>query len=453
MKKLVVMCAPFSTRSGYGDHARSIYYSIMDRDDIDIKCLDVRWGTTPRNHLNPKVPRHKKLLDCFVDFEELKEQPDVYIDIRIPNEFANPGKFNIGITAGVETDVVSPEFLAGMNNMNLNIVPSRFTAMTFSKCTYDQVEDMPDGQKQKTGDIKLDKPIEVLFEGADTDVYHPMDKYEIKSDFTNELTELIKEDFAYLHVGQWTKGEFGEDRKNIPLMIKCFLETFSNISNPPALVLKISGANFSILDNHQTVKGLNEIKEKFLQVESIPNIYLVHGDLTIQEMAILYNHPKIRAFITCTHGEGFGRPMLEASCCDLPVIASKWSGHMDFLTDSDSLLINGFLKEVPKSALWKPIIVEPGKWFNVNEADVKRKLRTFYKKHRLIEKKARRLGKNNRRKYSLNEMAKKFNKILDHVLTSIPSPVNLKLPKLKKVSSEKSKSQTTIKLPKLKKVT
>ena len=453
MKKLVVMCAPFSTRSGYGDHARSIYYSIMDRDDIDIKCLDVRWGTTPRNHLNPKVPRHKKLLDCFVDFEELKEQPDVYIDIRIPNEFANPGKFNIGITAGVETDVVSPEFLAGMNNMNLNIVPSTFTAATFGKCTYDQVEDMPDGQKQKTGDIKLDKPIEVLFEGADTDVYHPMDKYEIKSDFTNELTELIKEDFAYLHVGQWTKGNFGEDRKNIPLMIKCFLETFSNISNPPALVLKISGANFSVLDKHQTVKGLNEIKEKFSQVESLPNIYLVHGDLTIQEMAILYNHPKIRAFITCTHGEGFGRPMLEASCCDLPVIASKWSGHMDFLTDSDSLLINGFLKEVPKSALWKPIIVKPGKWFNVNEADVKRKLRTFYKKHKLIEKKARRLGRNNRRKYSLNKMAEKFNIILDNVLASIPSSVNLKLPKLKKVGSEKSKSQTTIKLPKLKKAT
>ena len=453
MKKIVVMCAPFSTRSGYGDHARSIYYSIMDRDDIDIKCLDVRWGTTPRNHLNPEVPRHKKLLDCFVDPEQLKQQPDVYIDIRIPNEFANPGKFNIGITAGVETDVVSPEFLAGMNNMNLNIVPSTFTADTFKKCTYDQVEDMPGGQKQKTGDVKLDKPIEVLFEGVDTDVYYPMDKYKIKSDFTNELTELIKEDFAYLHVGQWTKGAFGEDRKNIPLMIKCFFETFSNMSNPPALVLKVSGANFSVLDKHQTVKGLNTIKEKFSQVESLPNVYLIHGDLTIQEMAILYNHPKIRAFITCTHGEGFGRPMLEASCCDLPVIASKWSGHMDFLTDSDSLLINGFLKEVPKSALWKPIIVEPGKWFNVNETDVKRKLRTFYKKHKLIDRKAKRLGKNNRRKYSLNEMAKKFNKILDDVLVSIPSPVNLKLPKLKKVGSEKSKSQTTIKLPKLKKVT
>ena len=136
----------------------------------------------------------------------------------------------------------------------------------------------------------------------------------------------------------------------------------------------------------------------------IPNIYLIHGDFTIEEMSTLYNHPKIGAFITCTHGEGFGRPMLEASCCALPVIASKWSGHMDFLTDSESMLIDGFLKEVPKSALWKDIIVEPSKWVDVNEADVVRKIRTFHKKRKLIQKKATRLGKKNRREKSLKAM-------------------------------------------------
>ena len=165
------MCAPFNTRSGYGDHARSIFYSIMDRDDLDIKCLDVKWGTTPRNHLNPEVPRHKKLLDTFVRPDKLNQQPDVYIDIRIPNEFQNPAKFNIGITAGVETDVVSPEFLSGMNLMNLNIVPSRFTAETFKKCSYDQMQDAPDGQKQKVGENKVEKPVEVLFEGFDEDIF------------------------------------------------------------------------------------------------------------------------------------------------------------------------------------------------------------------------------------------------------------------------------------------
>ena len=191
MKKSVVMCAPFNTRSGYGDHARSFFYSIMDRDDIDIKCVDVRWGSTPRNHLNPDVPKHKRLLDTFINPQELNKQPDVYIDIRIPNEFQNPGKFNIGITAGVETDVVSPEFLMGCNNMNLMIVPSTFTAETFSRCNYDRMEDTPDGQKQKTGEIKLERPIQVLFEGADTGIYRPLNNSEIKSEFTDELTELI----------------------------------------------------------------------------------------------------------------------------------------------------------------------------------------------------------------------------------------------------------------------
>ena len=446
------MCAPFNTRSGYGDHARSIFYSIMDRDDIDIKCLDVKWGNTPRNHLNSEIPRHKKLLDTFVTPDKLNQQPDVYIDIRIPNEFQNPAKFNIGITAGVETDVVSPEFLVGMNLMNLDIVPSRFTAETFQKCNYDQMQDTPDGQKQKVGHIKLDKPIKVLFEGVDTDVYYPMDKHELKSEFTDELNELIKEDFAYLHVGQWGNGNYGEDRKNIPLMIKNFLKAFSNHPNPPALVLKTNGANFSILDKHDVVKKINKIKDGFSQIDSKPNIYLIHGDLTIQEMSVLYNHPKIKAFLTCTHGEGFGRPMLEASCCDLPVIATKWSGHLDFLSDKDSLLMSGFLKEVPKSMLWGKIIVEPSKWYNVNEADVVRKLRMFHKKHQLITKKAKRLGKKNRREFSLKAMAIEFNKILDDVLKQMPSSVSLKLPKLKKVGSKDDKP-ATIKLPKLKKVT
>ena len=454
MKKLVVMCAPFNTRSGYGDHARSFFYSIMDRDDIDIKCIDVRWGSTPRNHLNSDVPKHKRLLDVFVNPQKLDKQPDVYIDIRIPNEFQNPGKFNIGITAGVETDVVSPEFLMGCNNMNLMIVPSTFTAGTFSKCTYDQMQDMPDGQKQKTADIKLERPIQVLFEGADTDIYRPLNNSEIKSNFTDELNKLIKEDFAYLHVGQWTKGGFGEDRKNIALMIKCFIQAFANHPNPPALVLKTSGASFSILDKKDILGKIESVKKQFSQVDSIPSIYLIHGDLKVEEMAMLYNNPKIKVFLTCTHGEGFGRPTLEASCCGLPVIATKWSGHMDFLNDKESLLINGFLKEVPKSMLWESIIVEPSKWFNINESDAIRKIRMFYKKFKIINKKGKRLGKKNRQQFSLFKMAKEFNSILDDALNTIPSPVSLKLPKLKKVEkSDKSKSSHIIKLPKLKKIT
>ena len=451
MKRSVVMIAPFNTRSGYGDHARSIYYSIMDREDLDIKCLDVKWGSTPRNHLRPEVKRHQKLLSSFTTQDKITSQPDLLIDIRIPNEFMDGGKVNIGITAGVETNVVSPEFLAGMNKMSLNIVPSKFTADTFTKTSYDKMEDRPNGQKEKIGVIKNEKPIGVLFEGVDTDVYCPKQKHELERGLYNDLDKLIKEDFAYLHVGQWGQQGFGEDRKNIGVLIKSFLKAFSNIPNPPALVLKTNGANFSVLDKADIKKRIQHVKDMFEGVD-LPNIYLIHGDLTIEEMSTLYNHPKIAAFITCTHGEGFGRPMLEATCCDLPVIAPKWSGHMDFLTDAESMLIDGFLKPVPKSAIWKPIIVEPSKWFDVNEADVVRRVRTFHKKRKLIQKKATRLGKKNRREFSLTAMAIEFNKIIDQALQSVPQPVSLKLPKLKKVGGESSKP-AIIKLPKLKKVT
>ena len=451
MKRSVVMIAPFNTRSGYGDHARSIYYSIMDREDLDIKCLDVKWGSTPRNHLRPEVKRHQKLLSSFTTQDKITSQPDLLIDIRIPNEFMDGGKVNIGITAGVETNVVSPEFLAGMNKMSLNIVPSKFTADTFTKTSYDKMEDRPNGQKEKIGVIKNEKPIGVLFEGVDTDVYCPKQKHELEKGLYNDLDKLIKEDFAYLHVGQWGQQGFGEDRKNIGVLIKSFLKAFSNIPNPPALVLKTNGANFSVLDKADIKKRIQSVKDMFEGVD-LPNIYLIHGDLTIEEMSTLYNHPKIAAFITCTHGEGFGRPMLEATCCDLPVIAPKWSGHMDFLTDAESMLIDGFLKPVPKSALWKPIIVEPSKWFDVNEADVVRKIRTFHKKRKLIQKKATRLGRKNRREFSLTAMAIEFNKIIDQALQSVPQPVSLKLPKLKKIGGQSSQP-TKIKLPKLKKVT
>ena len=450
MKKQVLMCAPFNTRSGYGDHARSIFYSIMDREDLEIKCVDVRWGETPRNHLDPKIPKHKKLLDTFVDGKNL-QQPDIYIDIRIPNEFQTPGKINVGITAGVETDVVSPEFIQGCNKMTLTLTTSNFTMNTFKKCVYDQTKEV-NGQQQVIGSVKVDKPMGVLSEGIDTTIYKPI-KDAGKSDdqFKKEIYDMIDESFVYLFVGQWGKGGYGQDRKNISVMIKCFLQAFANQPNPPALLLKTNGANFSHLDKEDTIKKIQVEKDKFSSADSLPNIYLLHGDLTLEQMALLYNLPKVKAMLSCTHGEGFGRPLAEATCCDLPVIASGWSGQMDFLNGKQSTLIEGELKPIPKDLIWKPIIVEPGKWFNVNEVDVINKLRYFKKNHKKLKHQAKILGMNNRGKHSLDTMKREFNKILDNLLEQVPTNVSLKLPKLKKKTE--SKPPAKIKLPKLKKVT
>ena len=455
MKKQVLMCAPFNTRSGYGDHARSIFYSIMDRKDLEIKCVDVRWGSTPRNHLDPKNPKHKKLLDTFIDGKNIKVQPDIYIDIRIPNEFQTPAKVNIGITAGVEADICSAEFVLGCNKMNLNIVTSNFTKETFMRSVYDQVNDKT---KQSAGEVRISKPMEVLSEGIDTDIYKPIPDLGRSDDpFKKEIYDLVKENFVYLFVGQWGKGGYGQDRKNISVMIKCFLQAFANQPNPPALLLKTNGADFSILDRKETVDKIRKIRDQFKELDSLPNIYLLHGDLTIEQMALLYNLPKIKAMLSCTHGEGFGRPLAEATCCDLPVIASNWSGQLDFLNPKQSLMIEGELKPIPKALIWKPIIVEPGKWFSVNENDVVNKLRYFKQHHKKLKHQAKLLGMNNRSKFSLTTMAKNFNLAIDKVLSAIPEtpkPMSLKLPKLrKKTESKLPMKSAKIKLPKLKKVT
>ena len=107
MKKLMLICAPVTSRSGYGSHARDLVWSFIDSDKYDVKIQDVRWGDCPRNALNKDNTNDKQILDCILPQPQIDKQPDIYVDIRIPNEFETYGKFNIGITAGIETNAVS----------------------------------------------------------------------------------------------------------------------------------------------------------------------------------------------------------------------------------------------------------------------------------------------------------------------------------------------------------
>ena len=176
MKKFMLICAPVTSRSGYGDHARDLVTSFIEHDKYDIKIADVRWGDCPRNALDLNNEIHKKINDCIIiPNKPLEKQPDVYVDIRIPNEFQQVGKVNIGITAGIETTIVSAAWIDGCNKMDLIIVPSEHSKEGFANAVYDKLQNLPDGQQQKVGEIKLQKPIEVLFEGTDEEVYKPID--------------------------------------------------------------------------------------------------------------------------------------------------------------------------------------------------------------------------------------------------------------------------------------
>ncbi len=441
-KPLVLVTAPVATRSGYGSHSRDICRSLISMDKYNVKIFPVRWGTTPQNALNDADPNDKVIIDRLMVDVNLERQPDVHIHIVIPNEFQPVAKYNIGITAGIETTACPPEWIEGMNRMDLNIVPSNFTRETLQNMSFDRVDDK---SKEKIGELKVNKPIEVLFEGTDTNIFK---KTKV---FSKELTDKfskIKEDFCFLFVGHWLQGDLGNDRKDLGMLIKTFLETFKNMKDSPALLMKSSGATFSLIDKREMLDKIEDIK-KSVDAKVLPNIYLLHGDLTDDEMNELYNHPKVKSHVTFTHGEGFGRPLLEASISQKPVIAPNWSGHVDFLTKNLSVLLGGSMKKVSKQSFQKGIYVKDSYWFTVNYQMASKVLKNVFQNYKRFALNSAKQGTINKSKFSLNKMTEIFEKVLDDNVPEFPTEVKLKLPKLKKV---KDTEPPKITLPTLKKV-
>jgi len=451
MKKFMLICAPVTSRSGYGSHARDLVTSFINHDKYDIKIIDVRWGDCSRNALDKNNPNDKKILDCITDPNgQIKIQPDIYVDIRIPNEFQTIGKFNIGITAGVETTAVSGKWLESCNKMDLTIVPSEHSKLGFVNSVYDKVQNLPDGKQEKVGDLKLEKPMEVLFEGSDETIYKKLKEDEISSEFLNYINEKVTEDFAFLVVGQWSGGGFGEDRKDIAKTIKIFYESFANKKDQPALIIKTSGATTSILDREDCLFKMKQVKSMLPSDWKLPPVYLLHGDLTDEEMNYLYNHPKMKSMISLTHGEGFGRPLLEATMAGLPVIASGWSGQLDFLSQTDSMLIPGKLDKIPKSQVWEDILIPESSWFFADENVVYKAFNYVFKNPKELKKKAKQLMYTNRKKFNLTSMTRKLDEIIEKHTQNISTQVGLQLPKLKKVEGG---NKPKLELPKLKKIT
>jgi len=439
-KPLIVFQGPVRSRSGYGDHTRDLISSLIDIDKYDIRIAATRWGDCPETGLQGN-PYKSKIEQLVMTDNRLPKQPDIYINCSIPNEFQPIGKYNIGITAGIETTVCDPSWIEGCNRMDLIIVPSEHSKNVFLQSIFDK---MDSNTKQKIGELKIEKPIEVLFEGLDRQIYKqtkPINTSELNAQLKN-----IKEDFCFLYVGHWLQGSLGHDRKDTGMLIKTFCKAFVDKRKKPALILKSSSATFSVLDRRDMLKRIKKITSEF--GIKCPNVYLLHGDLTPEEMNELYNHPKVKAHVSFTKGEGFGRPLLEASVSGKPVIAPNWSGQIDFLHSDYSTLLPGELKEVHKSARWKGVINEGQAWFYVNYQIAEKILRDVYKSYKTYIPGARKQAYFSRENFSLQKMTELFNNIIDKYVSAIPQQVDLKLPQLKKVS----KPQPKINLPKLKKV-
>lgn len=425
MKPLLVISCPIETMSGYGARSRDIIKAFLKYDKFEIKVISQRWGNTSWNALDLNDPEDKKLHSLIWRQSQLPRKPDVWIQITIPNEFQPIGKYNIGITAGIETTICDPSWIEGINRMDLTLVSSNHAKRVFETNQYEKREKTTN---RLEGVIKLEKPVEVLFEGVDLNTYFHIEDEDLEeTDLVLSLDE-IKEEFCFLFVGHWLQGDIGEDRKNVGYMIKSFLETFKNKKSKPALILKTSQVTNSVMDRDDVLKKIDTIRKTVKG--DLPNIYLLHGDLEDKDINDLYNHSKVKAMVSLTKGEGFGRPLLEFSLSKKPIIASNWSGHIDFLNPEFTVLVNGTLTDIHSSAQAKDIILTGSQWFTPNDAEVAEAFKNVYsdyKKYLELSKRQSHYAKTN---FSFDKMAELLDQIVE---TRVPKQVELKLPTLPKL--------------------
>ncbi len=428
-KPLCVIEAPVFNRSGYGDLSTDLAKSVLRYGKFDLKINATRWGNCPSKVTVEELitDEDRQLHSCLLT-SNLNEQPDLYIKISIPNEFQPHGKYNIGITAGIETTVPSGDFVEGMNRMNLNIVTSTFVKNTFQNVNYTKQH-----ENGKQEPLRVEKPMEVCFWGANTNIYK---KTDVICESINEELNNIPESFAYLFVGQWTHGGVYNDRKDIGNLIKTFLLTFKDRKDiRPCLILKTSGTNFSKVDKDDILKKIKTVKDEV--GGDLPNVYLLHGELDDEEMNSLFNHPKVKAHINFTHGEGFGHPLLLASLSGKPMFVSRWSGHLDFLNSKYCNFFEGSVKQINPDSVnqW---LVKEGNWFCVSYSLAEEKLKNFfYSPQKSYFENAEKLAKENSEKFSIEEMDKVFHGLLDKYVPTFSVEQQVILPKLKKIEMPK----------------
>ena len=419
MKPTCIVSCPIDTFSGYGHRSRDFVRSLIEAkgDDWNIKVLPQRWGNTPWGFLD----KNDELRLRFIN--QITQQPEIWMQITIPSEFQPVGKYNVGVTAGIESTVPPPDWIEGMNRMNLNLVSSQFTKNTFSSIQFTKTNQ----QNQPVGYTKLEKPIEVLLEGLDTGVY-------FKESGKSGLLDDIDESFCFLFTGHWLPGAFGEDRKNVATMVKTFLETFSGRGAKPALLLKTNRVDYSLLDKEEILKDIRKIKSEVSG--DLPNIYIIHGEFTNEELNKINNDPKVKVFVSFTKGEGFGRPLLEQAITGKPVITTNWSGHTDFIRPEYNVLLGGELKPIHPSAANKWLLKE-AQWFNVNTEIASKAMKDIYKNYKKYIDSSRKQTKFLKENFSQDKMTEILKEYMDGIKVAVETPLQLpklKLPKLKKIN-------------------
>ena len=387
MKKSISFISPISSRSGYGDCSREIALAMLQLfKKENIELLSTRWGNCPLSELDYNTETNNYLKSKLVSTPN--KNCDVSCQVSLPSEFYRFGKRSYGITAGLEFLGWPDDFILKCNEMDSIIVHSEFTKQALLDSEHNNV--------------KCETPVNVVFQSYD-EIYSSEIKENTKNSRMENLLSNIQEEFCFLAVGVFTENN---DRKNIVNLIETFQKTFANTKHQVALVLKINGPRY----NTQNLCKLRDfIKSLNMKFENPQSTYLLYGDFQNTDLKIMYTHPKIKSLVTLTHGEGFGRPLLEASVCGLPIIASNWSGHIDFLDSEMAHLVQGKLEYVGDII---PYSTNKSVWFSPDYSHASSLLVNLVENYKECKTNAIELGKINAKKYNKKEMYNVYESII-----------------------------------------
>jgi hypothetical protein len=433
-KPLFIISSPFDTYSGYGARSRDLIKAIVETDKYNVRLLSQRWGNTPFGFCNDN-PEWNFLNSLLLPNNMLPKQPEIWMQITVPNEFQPVGKYNIGCTAGIESTICPAEWIEGINKMDLIFASSEHAKKVFQESKFEKRNKQTNVLE---ANITLEKPVEVLFEGADVNVFKTLETKEFKNTSLLRDINQLPEDFCYLFLGHWMPGDLGEDRKNVGFLVKAFYETFKNKSKKPALILKASQVGASYSDREEILKKIKLIK-KTVNSTNLPNVYLLHGEFSDEEINELYNHPKVKSMVNLTKGEGYGRPLLEFTLTKKPLITTGWSGHMDFLTSEFTCLVGGNLTQVHPSTQNQFLLPE-SQWFSADPGQVGFYLKDVYENYKNYTEGAKRQAYKSKTEFSWDKMKEKIDTLLTNYIPEFPSEVKLKLPNLKKIELPKFKT-------------
>ena len=389
--KSVLLRAPLLVHAGYGVHARQIarwlFRVATETHQLDITTEPLGWGKT---HMIVDTEAEDGLIGQILQAAGNKKNSyDVTIQLQLPNEW-NPflGNFNIGVTAGVETDKCNPARIECINRMDMVIVPSEFTKQTFLN----------------SGTVNV--PIVVVPESF-PDTY---------LDCQTKIDLNLETKFNFLLVGQLTGNNVDNDRKNLPYTLKYLADLFSDDPDV-GIIIKTNAGSQTQLDK-RNVQGvfsqiLGEIRKPNVKG---PKFYLLHGHMTDEEMYGLYTEPTVKALVSLTHGEGYGLPILEAATCGLPVIATNWSGHLEFLKHGRFIGVDHELREIHPSRVDNQIFMQGVKWAVPSEADAKQRIKKFYNGSTIPKEWARDLQVKIKENFSFQAVAELYSKVLNDCL-------------------------------------